>query len=242
VAQTGRRIARSCQILTTLVCGFGALLAGCDECPGGASRCVGDTYGACYVADDAIARWHDTACPVACHVANGKAACVSSRTPVPECGGRSDPLCVDGVPTRCHDGYPITLPACDFRTHCVVSTECADALCAIDDKVPANCSFEPSCDGSLLTTCQCGFVVARDDCGAADLCRKVGSRSRCTATAAPDPRCGDPTKISSSFCDGDNAVECEYGYTYGRWECGRASLVCRETNGVADCDEASAKP
>jgi len=167
---------------------------------------VGDTYGACYVADDAIARWHDTACPVACHVANGKAACVSSRTPVPECGGRSDPLCVDGVPTRCHDGYPITLPACDFRTHCVVSTECADALCAIDDKVPANCSFEPSCDGSLLTTCQCGFVVARDD------------------------------------CDGDNAVECEYGYTYGRWECGRASLVCVETNGLADCNEASAKP
>ena len=206
MAQSGRRIARSCQILTTFVCGFGALLAGCDECPGGASRCVGDTYGACYVADDAIARWHDTACPVACHVANGKAACVSSRTPVPECGGRSDPLCVDGVPTRCHDGYPITLPACDFRTHCVVSTECADALCAIDDKVPANCSFEPSCDGSLLTTCQCGFVVARDD------------------------------------CDGDNAVECEYGYTYGRWECGRASLVCVETNGLADCNEASAKP
>jgi len=101
---------------------------------------------------------------------------------------------------------------------------------------PPNCSFEPSCDGSVLTTCQCDLVVARQDCGAAELCRKVGAYRRCTETAAPDPRCGDPPPLSSTFCDGDTVVGCGYGYTESHIDCGSVGYTCGVTGGQASCE------
>ena len=232
-------ITRGCQILITAMCGFAPLFAGCDECTLGQTHCEGDARLDCYPPEDGVLAnntLHRVTCSVTCHEADGKANCVDTRAPIPECAGGNDDICLDGVPTSCVGGYPSRHSQCEGPTHCMLSATCFVAICAIDDKVSPNCSFDPSCDGGVLTTCQCDLVVARQDCGAADLCRKVGSYSRCTETAAPDPRCGDPPPLSSNFCDGDTVVGCGHGYTESHIDCGSVGYTCGVTGGQASCE------
>jgi len=242
------RIARSCQILITALSGTASLLAGCNECSQGETRCDGNTYMSCEYDADADfepIRWRRDTCPVACREVAGHASCVDTVTPVPECAGGDDDICVDDVPTGCLGGYPIHHSRCEGLTHCFAGTICGGdrgqrtAICAIDANAPPSCSGNPACYGGVLTSCDCGLVVAREDCGGVDFCRTVGGLTRCTATAAPDPRCGDPTKSSSSFCDGNTAVGCGYGYTWSATDCASIMYTCRVTGGQATCEDPS---
>src|SRR5262245_7873946 len=74
------QIARRCQILTTLVCGFGALLAaGCDECELGQWQCQDGVYSQCIDDGDgpfATNHWSGNICKGMCLVVGDRKSVV----------------------------------------------------------------------------------------------------------------------------------------------------------------------
>ncbi len=222
-------VARSCQILATLVWGLLVFSAGCNECSPGEIRCKGDVYGACTADGDgpfATSRWVEATCPVACRVIAGLPTCVGATEPVAACVGATHQICFDGVPSLCMGGYPIHRTPCGAPTHCAVSPTCG-AICAVDDAPDPRCSARPFCDGGRLNTCSCDLVVSRVDCGAADQCREMNGESVCTRSSTPDPRCGDPSQHESGFCADGTAFSCWFGFVAGAFNCGTNRCIER---------------
>lgn len=231
----GGVVQRSRRILATLLWGLVALVAGCDECSPGQTRCDGDVYGWCNDDGDgpfATARWVEAKCPVACRVIGKTATCVSAAEPVTECAGATRVVCFEGVPTQCWGGYPVKQSPCGAPTHCAISPSCG-AVCALDDTPEPRCSPIPFCDGGSVAHCSCDLVDRRVDCGAADLCREMGGQTVCIESTTPDPRCGDPTVRTVGFCEAGVAVTCWYGFVTYRADCGTSSCVV--TAGQAAC-------
>lgn len=229
--QSSGTVGRSCQILAAFVWGLLVLLTGCDECSSGATRCRGDVYGWCSHDDGegplSTAGWHETKCAVACRELDGGAFCVSSPDPIPECASASHAVCFAGKPATCLAGYPVEASACVAGTHCVVSAACG-AICALEDNPDPACGARPFCDDAgNLTTCACGVVENRIDCGGADLCHQINDESYCTQSATPDPRCGDPSQAASGFCADGTAFSCWFGFLAGAFNCGATRCIER---------------
>jgi hypothetical protein len=73
-----------------------------------------------------------------------------------------------------------------------------DPRCPSDEAEPL-----AICDGSVLVTCERGYLLDEVDCGAPDLCFKD---AHCRLSASPDPRCS-ASEYLHSHCDGDVLVK-----------------------------------
>jgi hypothetical protein len=216
VKRSSVRTAHGYQVLTIAVCGLVVLSTGCDECDQyGQTRCEGDVLQECIDDGDgpfANFRWQVRGCAVTCHAAAGRAACVDSRQPVPECA--DDPngeICFEGAPSGCWDGYPQKGPACGSTTHCVMSAACGP-VCVTGDAPDPRCAQDFFCEsGDAVTSCICGHVAYRFPCSAGLSCQEMRGEAHCLSPA-PDPRCGDPAQQSFSFCEGNTLNVCWFGY------------------------------
>ena len=189
MALTRHRIALNCQAFTIAVVSVGALFTGgCDECDRyGQTRCEGNLIQECIDDGDAFVHFYwtaRTACPVACHAVQGKAKCVDSSEPAPECASaHNSEMCLEGVPSHCWDGYLAQGEACDPTTRCVVSAACG-ATCAMEENPDPRCPpADPAtgsktyfCDDSdTLVACSCGYAAERVACR----CGELGGETRC---------------------------------------------------------------
>ncbi len=202
-------------MLVAVMLGSAAVTTGCDECTLGATECDGDSQRRCVDDGDGPfngPHWDGGKCSVACRQLGGSADCVDSRDPVPECAGDAPYVCWNGVPTSCFGGYPIKRTACTGDTHCVMSPACGPT-CALEDQPDPRCDAgQTFCDGALRTTCTCGLVSARDDCGGQDLCRQMDGDAMCVDSATPDPRCDPTQRWVQSCADETTALVCWYGF------------------------------
>jgi hypothetical protein len=73
-------------------------------------------------------------------------------------------------------------------------------------------------------------------CGGANLCVASGSDARCVLSPTPDPQCGNPPALSSSFCDGNSVTQCWMGYPVSSSACGPTGAnVCAASGSEARC-------
>ena len=215
--------------LISAVCLLGALVtAGCDECGSyGQLRCRGDVLEECIDDGDgpfANFRWVVRGCEVTCHATEGKAGCVDSRQPIQQCEGATADkgVCFEGRPSGCWDGYLIKGQACGSTTHCVESAECGP-ICVAGSAPEPRCAQERFCDGGdAIALCKCGYVQYRFSCSTGLSCQDMRGQPVCLS-AAPDPRCGDPTQQYFSFCEGNVLVGCWYGYLSSINDCAKIS-------------------
>jgi hypothetical protein len=224
------------------------LLSGCtSECREGESHCLSTTTArdCVWVGGDVggHAEWQTSKCNVACVNLQGYAACVLSATPIPECAGVGS-TCWNGSLTSCEGGYPTSKSSCGDGTSCVQSS--CGGLCVYNTQLDARCDpnqqpLTPSdapttfCESGNAEGCSCGYVVKRVPCYANDRCRVMGGQAQCTLSPSPDPRCGDPSRPGSGFCDGNDAYSCWYGYTVAEGICPPGSCFVDAQRGTAGC-------
>jgi len=246
MAQAGRRISRSCQVLVTIGWGTTVLSAGCvrDECTPQEQRCDGailmycerDNFDPGYPA-----YWHRAPCSVACREAHGEAKCVSAPQPVPECANAARLICYGGAPSSCWDGYPVAFSGCDSGTHCVETEECGPTCTSQDNPDPRCAGRREYCDGDDTVICACGFEYRRVVCSVdGNLCHEVNDSARCTPPTQ-DARCGDPAQETSGFCADGWAYTCWYGYVTwdGGLPCGVDAMCVERRVAGAFCGPAA---
>jgi hypothetical protein len=200
----------------------------------GTSVCEGNTVKTCVESHDEIFAnppyWETSKCDVACATIAGSGTCVATASPVAACAHDGN-NCRDGGIIDCLGGYVLS------STSCELGLRCADTMCGpmcVRETVPEprcnpNAASPPPdsssfCDGNEEVTCQCGFVLARDSCGAGQ-CKSIGSETQCLSSSTTDPRCGDPAAESSGFCDGNVARSCWYGFVVGSADCGTGQCI-----------------
>ena len=86
------------------------------------------------------------------------------------------------------------------------------------------------CNGNVQVGCQCGYTVARVDCGT-QFCSAMGGDTRCALSSTRDARCGNPPPASSAFCDANTAWTCWNGYPVGTQACGTGTCVVDANGG-----------
>jgi hypothetical protein len=112
-------------------------------------------------------------------------------------------------------------------------------------------SYHPACDGTTVLSCEGGYLTAQRTCGAGATCfLRDEHNAMGVLSTTPEPRCG--TDSESSYCDGDQIVDCAYGYAVARALCGTADWPpsaadpgrtrCVETSVGAVCVPPSAYP
>ena len=126
------------------------------------------------------------------------------------CSGQQLHKCLDG---RYYDFECTEDMVCDPESQaCVLVSELPDSTCDSD-------TFEPSCDGNMLTICL-DDVIVRQACDSADLCD--AEHSRCLLPEPPS--CGDcaddefcdekSQTCMPKECDLDDAPKCVNGLAY----------------------------
>jgi hypothetical protein len=113
------------------------------------------------------------------------------------------------------------------------------AFCALTPELEPRCDKQRwgFCNGTTLSSCRAGYVVAMKDCASSDpepkACvqlaqHEIGDNQPlnaiCASEPEPSPLCGSSS--SSDSCDGDEIVVCQYGYEVGRLRCAEG-LSCR---------------
>jgi hypothetical protein len=219
-------------------------LSGCvNECQAGTSVCEGNSLKTCVSQNNEIRSsrtyWETSKCDVACAIIEGSGTCVASAAPVPECAHDGD-HCRNGGISHCHGGYVISAFNCEDGLQCA-ETSCG-AMCVRETVAEPRCSPDPThtpplssmfCDNNDVVSCQCGYVFARDACGASGQCKTINTEVQCVSSPTPDPRCGDPTRESFGFCDGNVAYSCWYGFVVGSAGCGTGRCVLDAQLGVS---------
>ena len=121
---------------------------------------------------------------------------------------------------------------------CKLDTTSNAAFCARDAAPDPRCDEQRRafCDGTTLTSCRKGYVVATKDCATTDpdpkVCVPLGSadvgpyplNAMCANATEPSSLCRATS--TSDTCDGDEVVVCQHGYEIARVPCG-AGLTCR---------------
>jgi hypothetical protein len=123
---------------------------------------------------------------------------------------------------------------------CLAGNE-GTAFCALSKAPDARCTdrSQYACDGGTLVSCHAGFATGTFDCvlgespgqlvtltpGTSGACVELSAGAQCVAEAEPEPDCHG-TRDHFSGCNGNDHIECRYGYVLERTPCGPAS--CRE--------------
>lgn len=138
---------------------------------------------------------------------------------------------------------------------CKLDTGTNAAFCALETTPEPQCDEQRSgfCDGTTLSSCRAGYVVASKDCasseqdpqvcvspGHAPIGGKSAPNAMCASTPEPSPLCASGSLDSSDSCDGSEVVLCRRGYEIGRIACG-PGLSCRGF-GVCTKEDARAAP
>ena len=123
---------------------------------------------------------------------------------------------------------------------CKLDLASNDAFCARDTAPEPRCDQEHAgfCDGTTLTSCRAGYVVATQDCAASApeprYCVQLGRAQAskqplhaiCASEPEPNPLCDDGNAGSTDSCDGDDVVVCQHGYLLAKMRCAEGSS-CR---------------
>jgi hypothetical protein len=122
---------------------------------------------------------------------------------------------------------------------CKLDTALNAAFCARDATPDPRCDENRwgFCDGTVLTSCREGYVVATKDCAtseaAAKVCVPLGHADvgrakplNAMCASAPEPSALCRASNRSDTCDGNEIVVCEYGHEVARLPCG-PGLTCQ---------------
>lgn len=131
-----------------------------------------------------------------------------------------------------------------------VATTCGAGMCKLDPAGDGNafCALEANpnprcdkraafCDGTTVTSCRVGHVVATRNCATSEPESKVCVPLTRNELPEPQPldamcaRAREPSSLCGSgssdyACNGDEVVVCEYGYEIARYPCAEG-LSCR---------------
>jgi hypothetical protein len=109
------------------------------------------------------------------------------------------------------------------------------ALCAISKDKDPRCiaGIDSYCDGSSVTSCDRGYVVATSDCAETDeACVETGGgRAICAISSARDPRCSSSPQLTHQ-CDALHKLTCQSGFLVVDETC---AIACAEEDNRAEC-------
>jgi hypothetical protein len=241
------RVARWVQLTNGVTRAFAFALAlalgnsGCggDECTGGISRCNGNVLESCIESAGGVYLSTRACEPGVCIPDGDNPFCALDRRPDERCARPNEAVCDGASLVTCRSGFATAAFDCavgESPGAMVVLTEGTSGACIDTTTPPARCVAEAErdpacpielehfsgCSGNDQVDCQYGYVIRRKACGAA-FCRQDFD-AVCSVADAPDPACFHNAR-TSSFCEGDTLVECEWGYRVSQKACS-VSEVC----------------
>jgi hypothetical protein len=216
-----------------LLCVILGITSAC-ECSHGDAECSLNVAYNCESDFDGRQRsWHGTPCRSGsfCVVAQGngpEAVCSLGIEPDPDCPGTgTKERCSGRHRIYCVGGYRTEEQDCGAPSLCVERSvpKSSVAFCTLTGAPDVLCDPDGGdvCDGSTVVDCREGYRVAEEDCPVACAAPANGTAT-CTLSGTTDERCysSDPEGYGlGGFCEGDNFVECYYGYPQTSSPCDR---------------------
>lgn len=146
------------------------------------------------------------------------------------CGCRHDECEIGGDHCSGNTLMRCELPCAEFGcgnewvvtqcTHCV-DPRGAGPFCALSDQPDPRCDQSTEyCDGDREAHCRLGYLIATEDCAAANrVCVQRESDALCALSSEPDPSCVASDDPVGMVCDGRTLKSCDQGYVLKATTC-----------------------